>query len=100
MLERIFKEEFPNETPTLPPMSVVPLPTVKITENKSLPELLKEAMDAERAAEEFYKKLAERYTGDKKELLLYLSVIEQGHYFLLSNEYHLIKSLSDYEKIL
>ena len=100
MLERIFKEEFLNETPTLPPMSVVPLPTVKITENKSLPELLKEAMDAERAAEEFYKKLAERYTGDKKELLLYLSVIEQGHYFLLSNEYHLIKSLSDYEKIL
>jgi len=88
IVEEIFKNHFPDEKITIPRDSIVPLPEVKMTEDTPISKVLKSAMDAELAANEFYKSLSQRFPEDTKikNTLLYFAEMEMGHYKLLELE--------------
>jgi rubrerythrin len=89
IIEDIFKNHFPNEKIKLPQETPIPLPEVKIsTDDIPLSKILRNAMDAEQAAHEFYTSLATRFPEGSKlhNTLLYFASMEQGHYKLLEIE--------------
>ena len=59
-----------------------------MSEDTPLSVLLKEAMNAEQTASDFYKSLAERFEEGTKlnNTLIYFSDMEKGHYKLLEME--------------
>jgi len=87
-VEDVFKNHFPDKKIIIPRVSPVPLPEIKITENYPLSKLLKEAMNAELVASEFYKNLSDRFEKGTKlnSTLLYFSDMETGHYKILEME--------------
>jgi rubrerythrin len=87
--ENMFRERFPGKKVALPARSPVPLPELKIArEDTPISELFTSAMQAEKAASEFYTGLAERLSDDKrvKRMILYIAAMEMGHYRLLETE--------------
>ena len=85
----IHKKTFPDKDLVVPAKSPVPLPEIKVAnEMMRISEVLDSAMQAEKAAHEFYKKLAERFFDDKQiyGMLMYFSAMELGHYKLLEIE--------------
>jgi rubrerythrin len=87
-VEDTYRNHFPENKIIIPTVSPVPLPEIKMTEDKPLSKLLKEAMNAELAASEFYKNLAGRFEQGTKlnSTLLYFSDMETGHYKILEME--------------
>lgn len=88
-IEEIYKNHFPDEKIKLPKETPVPLPEIEISdESIPLSKVLRSAMKAEQAANEFYKKLSQRFLGDTKikTTLLYFANMELGHYKLLEIE--------------
>lgn len=94
-----YEKQFPGENVELPETCPVPLPEVKIDrETIAMSEVLAMAMEAEKAASEFYASWAEQMpdTGDAesdgettasvREMLMYISSMEMGHYRLLEIE--------------
>jgi rubrerythrin len=63
-----------------------------------LSEIIAQAMKAEQAAHDFYLQLAERFNDDfeKKNLLLYFSMMEMGHYKLLDLEKSNLERLEEF----
>jgi rubrerythrin len=87
-IEDTYKNHFPENKIIIPSDSPVPLLEVKISEDTPLSNLLKEAMNAEQLASEFYKDLADRFEKGTKlnSTLLYFSDMETGHYKILEME--------------
>ena len=87
-VEDIYKNHYPENKIVIPRDSPVPLPEVKISEDLPLSILLKEAMNAEQSASDFYRSLAGRFEEGTKlnNTLLYFSDMEKGHYKLLETE--------------
>lgn len=88
-LEGLYEQEFPNTKRIIPSVSPVPLPEVTIPndENIEISTVLKQAMDAEQAAAEFYMFLATQFEDKNiQHMLHYFSDMEQGHYQLLEQE--------------
>ncbi len=87
-VEDIYKNHYPENKIVLPRTSPVPLPEVKISEDLPLSLLIKEAMNAEQSASDFYRSLAGRFEEGTKlnNTLLYFSDMEKGHYKLLETE--------------
>ena len=88
-LEGVFKEQFPKKEIILPKQTPVPLPEIKISdENIPISEVLESAMNAEKAAYEFYIGLAERFLDDAEmnKKLLYIASMEDSHYKILEIE--------------
>ncbi|UCF49941.1 MAG: ferritin family protein [Thermoplasmatales archaeon] len=87
-VEDIYKNHYPENKIVLPRDSPVPLPEVNISEDLPLSILLKEAMNAEQSASDFYRLLAGRFEEGTKlnNTLLYFSDMEKGHYKLLETE--------------
>jgi rubrerythrin len=87
-----FQRKFPGEPIELPGKCLVPLPAVKIeTETIPISDLIAMAMEAEKAAYEFYSSLAKQLPEEKghssiREMLLYIASMEMGHYRLLEVE--------------
>lgn len=97
ILENVFKETFPGKPIELPEDSGVPKPDVEIREGNLLSDILQQAMDGEKAAEAHYKEMAEMFDDKKmKDLMIYLSNIEQGHYFFLNIEREAAAENEDY----
>ena len=88
IIEGIFKEKFPGQQLELPEKSPVPLPKVIISDElMPLNEIFQMAMDAEKAAYDFYQSLAERFEeNDLVNVILYVAKMELGHYELLKVE--------------
>lgn len=89
VIEEIFMNHFPDEKLVIPKKTPVPLPELQITdENMPISNVLKSAMDAEKAANEFYTSLSTRFPDDTKvkNTLLYFAKMELGHYKLLEIE--------------
>jgi len=88
-LEGLYAETFKGEKLEVPMRSPVPLPEVKIS-MRYVPAstVMVQAMEAEKAASEFYKGLAPRFKGDDmtRSTIEYLSSMEMGHYRLLELE--------------
>ena len=88
-IEDVYKAHFPDQKITLPDKTPVPLPEVQIPDEEvPLSKILGMAMEAEKAANEFYISLSERFEQDSKihNMLVYFSDMELGHYKLLEVE--------------
>lgn len=85
----LLEEKFPEEEIVPPPYTPVPLPSLELpNEEVPLSEILWQAMQAEKAAEEFYTQLAEQFAPESRErkMLIYIAAMERGHYRLLDQE--------------
>ncbi len=99
-IESLHKKNLPDVEITLPEKSPVPLPKVNIEdENMELRELFFQAMEAEKAANEFYLGFADRYQDDTeiKNTLIYLASMEMNHYHILETEHDSIDMFEEYE---
>lgn len=99
-MEKMYREQFPGKEPVLPEKSPVPLPGLRI-EKEIMPvsDVLWSAMEAEKAAHDFYIELS-RFFGpdpDQHKLLLYIASMEMGHYHLLNLERENALRTEDFE---
>jgi len=87
-IEDIYRNYYPENKIIIPKSSSVPIHEVKISESSPLSKLLKEAMNAEQSASEFYKSLAGRFEQGSRlnNTLLYFSDMEMEHYRILEME--------------
>ncbi len=88
---------FSNQTIQIPeePSQDLFKPVV-VEPSSSLADILLQAMDAEKFAEDFYANLAERVDNGQKRLLHYLSKVEHSHYLMLKTEYDAVQDFEDY----
>jgi len=70
--------------------------SIDVAPSSSLVDILLQAMESEKFAEDFYARLAERMEGSQKRLLQYLSKVEQSHYVMLKTEYDAVQDFADY----
>lgn len=89
LLESEFHRHLKGKKIILPEVSPVPLPDIDIKSgNMPMSMLLRQAMDAEKAAYDFYLEFA-RYVKESNEFsvtLGYFAKMEEGHYELLKRE--------------
>ncbi len=72
------------------------LPSVVIKPSSALVDILHQAMQAEKSAQDFYASLAARVKSDTRKILEYLSKVEKSHYLMLRSEYALAQQFEDY----
>ena len=88
-MEDLYKSKFPGKTLVLPDESPVPMPEIEIRdEGMDLSEVLESAMEAEKAARDFYHELSKKFGAEPetKQTLEYFASMEWGHYKLLEIE--------------
>jgi rubrerythrin len=97
VLDNLFDAMYPGDKPQIPDR-VDPklLPAVVIRPDSDLIEVLRQAMEAESAAQDFYAELAKRVDLAKKKILQYLSKVERSHYLMLKSEYAMAQQFADY----
>lgn len=111
-----FTRRFPAEPAELPQTSPVPLPEMRL-DRESIPisDILTMAMNAEKAASEFYASMAERFPDDEaapaeiaaggeppasvREMLRYIASMEMGHYRLLEIEEENARDQEQYDLV-
>ena len=97
-LDGLYRSEFEGRDPVLPDSTPVPMPDVNIpSEQVPITGILSQAMAAEKAASEFYAAMAERWVkgSEARDMLLYFSRMEMGHYRLLETE---MAAAADFEE--
>jgi rubrerythrin len=100
-LENIFRQRFPGREIVVPDRPVVPLPEIHFEDEMvPLSKIIAQAMKAEQAAHDFYLQLADLFGSDveKKNLLLYFSMMEMGHYKLLDLEKSNLERLEEFSQ--
>ncbi len=101
ILKKFFDGMYPGEDVPDVNVPAVPLPEVRFDENSMVSEILENAADAEIAAKNFYKDLARKARDAGKEEiskgLLYLSMMELGHYHLIKDELEAVREFEDYD---
>lgn len=87
-IEDIYRNHYPDNEIVLPRETPVPLPEVKFSNDTPLSVLLKDAMNAEKSASDFYHSLAGRFEEGTKlhNTLIYFSKMEISHYKILETE--------------
>jgi len=88
-LENLYARTFPDRDMEVPEETPVPMPEMKeYNDDVQLSEVLESAMEAEKAAKEFYYEMSKLFDGepDIKKNLEYLASMEWGHYKLLEIE--------------
>ncbi len=97
ILEKLHQALFPGDTFQVPDKpSEALFKKIIITPSSSLLDILVQAMESEKVAEDFYARLAERMERDQKRLLQYLSKVEHTHYLMLKAEYDAVQDFEDY----
>lgn len=97
ILLRLFASISGGEKPQIPKtVDERLLPSISIKPSSSLADVLSQAMDAEKSAREFYASLANRVKAPNKQMLMYLSKVENTHYLMLRSEYILALQFEDY----
>lgn len=96
-----YEKQFPGKEMVVPQKTVVPLPDITVdVERAPISDVLEQAMEAEAAAEDFYRSMAEMFPPDEEEdtdpyaltsgrirkMLLYIASMEKGHHDLLAVE--------------
>ncbi|MFQ6109819.1 MAG: ferritin family protein [Candidatus Aminicenantales bacterium] len=96
-LEKLFDALLPDEKLEIPDKPSKELfKRIVITPTSTLVDLLYQAMESEKRAEEFYGRLADRIGPPHHKILEYLSQVEHSHYTMLSGEYVLAQGFEDY----
>ncbi len=93
-----YRDKFGQE-PVVPETSPVPSPRYVPGEKTPISELLAEAMEAEQAAEEFYRDMSNLLAGEEKALLEYLALMERAHFHILEAERDIALHFEDYEAV-
>ncbi|MFQ6038499.1 MAG: ferritin family protein [Candidatus Aminicenantales bacterium] len=97
ILEKLYGSLFPGKELQIPDQpSQELLKRIEITPSSSLLDILLQAMESEKSAENFYARMAERMEGTAKKLLEYLSKVERSHYLMLKSEYDAVQDFEDY----
>jgi len=97
ILEKLIKHLFKGEKVQIPDKTDERLlPSIKMTPSSSLVDILYQAMEAERAAQNFYERLAKRFKKPQRDILMYLGKVEKSHYAILRSEYTLAQEFEDY----
>jgi len=98
--QKLFHELFPGKEIKLLEKSPVPLPELKF-EKETVPisEVYEKAMEAEKAAYDFYMSLVDRFSDNPgiQKMLLYIATMEMGHYRLLEIERENVKNFEDFD---
>ena len=97
-ITKMYKQEFPRKDLIIPKDSPVPLPELKFTDEEiPVSRILGQAMEAEKAAHDFYQGLSKYFEKDLKikNTLLYFATMEMGHYKILEVEK---QSMESYEQ--
>jgi len=88
--EHFFKEKFPDKKIIIPEKTPVPIPEIKMEEEEKTPisKIFWHAMQAEKAAHDFYLNMAEIFDKEPeiKNTILYIATMEMGHYRLFEIE--------------
>lgn len=98
--EAFFKTTFPGKELKLPEIDLGPLPKLNVKdENIPVSEILQLAMETEKQAHDFYMKLTEVFSGDKKvvDMLKFFASMEMIHYSILSSEKENVEKFEDYD---
>ena len=96
-LEKLFKALLPDEKLEIPDKHSEELfKRIVITPTSTLVDLIYQAMEAEKKAEDFYTRLATRVSSPHRKILEYLSRVEHSHFTMLSGEYVLAQEFEDY----
>jgi rubrerythrin len=88
-IEQVYKAKFPKKKVAVPKTTPVPIPALIIPdEDTPLGTILKSAMLAEQAAQDFYQSLSKQFTKDEKirNTLSYFADMELQHYKILEIE--------------
>jgi rubrerythrin len=97
VLENLFESLYGGEKIEVPDaVDEKLLPAVRVRPSSSLVDILYQAMEAEKSAQDFYSGLAKRVRPPKRKILEYLSKVERGHYFMLRSEYAMAQQFEDY----
>jgi rubrerythrin len=97
MLMNLHSALFLNQTIQIPEKSSEELfKSIDVAPSTALVDILLQAMEAEKFAEDFYARLAERVANSQKRLLQYLSKVEHSHYVMLKTEYDAVQDFADY----
>jgi rubrerythrin len=93
-----YRDKF-REEPVVPETSPVPSPRYVPGEKTPISDLLAEAMEAEQAAEEFYRDMSNLLLDEEKALLGYLALMERGHFHILEAEREMALHFEDYDAV-
>ena len=88
ILEALFDKLFPNQSPDTTRQNAFPRPKPDVSADSAVPDVLEQAMEAEKLFEDFYNRLSKKVEEKgAQQILQYLSEMEKGHYNLLKLEY-------------
>jgi rubrerythrin len=98
-IEGLFRKWIPGADIVLPEKTPVPLPAFAVpAEDVLLSEVIKDAMEAERASSEFYEGLATLFDDPSvKKTLQYFAAMEMNHYRILEAEQVTMKRFEDFD---
>ncbi|MFO7991716.1 MAG: ferritin family protein [Thermoplasmata archaeon] len=99
----IHERSFGGKELHVPEKSPVPMPFIRFEDNMKDSEIIEQAMDAEIASRDFYKKIAEKAEeeGQDDEIVRtmeYLSGMEQNHYNILESESERIAEFEQFDE--
>jgi rubrerythrin len=96
-LEKLHQSLYKGEDIQIPEITDEKLlPSIQISPSTGLVDILYQAMESEKSAQDFYANLASRVKDPQKKILLYLSKVENSHYLMLKSEYSLAQDFEDY----
>jgi rubrerythrin len=96
ILERLHNDRFPGVGLEIPD-TAGPKLAAKVQETSSVLDLFKAAMDAEKAAERYYRDArAKMADPGSRKILEYLSRVERSHFFMIRSEIDLLGRFPDY----
>ena len=96
-LEKLFETLYKGEKVQVPDkVDESLLPSIRFNASSSLAEILYQAMEAEKAAENFYINLSTRMDKPQRSILEYLGKVEHSHHEMLKSEYVLAQEFEDY----
>ena len=97
ILEKLYKTLLQGDEPQIPDKAdEARRPSINISPSSSFAELLNQAMESEKSAEDFYANLSLRFEDPQKKILTYLGKVEHSHYTMLQSEYALAQDFEDY----
>jgi rubrerythrin len=97
ILEKLYGNLNPGEDISLPDeVDEDLLPSIHINPSSTLVDILYQAMESEKRAENFYSGLSQRFENLEKKILDYLSKVEHSHSTMLMSEYALAQDFEDY----
>ena len=100
VLEKLFRRKFPEKEIVLPESGEVPFPEFEVSEDMELSEIIEKAMEAEKYAADFYRKMEEKMDDEnEKAMARYLASMEDSHYHLLKSELEIVHNFELYDEI-